>query len=302
MQIIPTHFYSDYLKLDATFYTPDHFDESRNYAALVIASGYTGLNAFYPKMFASRLTACGFVVFGFDYRGQGASQGTAKRIILEEQMSDIRSAMQFVLCQPFIESKTLGLIGWGMGAGLALEVAITSAEVRALTVLNGFFDGRMFYRHAFTDRQFNEVLQLLKKDRIDRVKSGKITYVDCYTGYPLDPDTEEVVSKRLRSMENFSGQVSLEVVESIMRFRPLARAGELDCPIFIGHGKHNRLHPLEQSQVLHYLAPEPKQIYMIDGKHNDFMYEDSPVFEELCERLIQWFRKPREDNPSLEIS
>ena len=293
MKIIPTHFYSDYLKLDGAFYTPDHFDESNTYPALIVASGYTGLNAFYPKMFANRLTAAGYVVFGCDYRGQGTSEGTAKRIILEEQISDIRNAIHYVLCQSFIEDDSLGLIGWGMGAGLSLEVAISNSQVRSLAVLNGFFDGRMFYRHAFTDRQFIEVLQLLEKDRIDRVKSGKITYVDCYVGYPLDPDTEDVVSKRLRSMENFSGQVSLEVVESIMRFRPLARAYELDCPIFIGHGKHNRLHPLEQSQVLYYLAPEPKQIYLIEGKHNDFMHEDSPVFAGLCERLIQWFRRTR---------
>ncbi len=291
MQVIPTHFYSDYLKLDAAFYVPDYFNESDRYPGIVVCSGYTGLNAFYPKMFASRFTAAGFVVLGFDYRGQGSSEGMAKRIILEEQTSDIRNAIQYLLLQEFIEGETINLLGWGMGAGLALDVAITDEEVQSLVVLNGLFDGRMFYKHVYSKSQFNDLQKKIEQDRIERIKNGKITYVDCFIGYPLDPDTAGIVKTHLRSMDKFSGQVSLEVVESIMRFKPLAKAYELNCPVFIGHGKYNNLHPLEQSQVLHYLTHEPKEFFVIDGKHNDFMNEGNPVFEDLCNRLIRWFHK-----------
>jgi len=59
--------------------------------------------------------------------------------------------------------------------------------------------------------------------------------------------------------------------------------------LFIGHGKHNKLHPPQASEQLYTKAGEPKTLYWIDGKHNDFMYEGNPVLGDLAARLADFF-------------
>jgi fermentation-respiration switch protein FrsA (DUF1100 family) len=64
---------------------------------------------------------------------------------------------------------------------------------------------------------------------------------------------------------------------------------DVTIPLFIAHGKDNLLHPIEESQSLFKLANEPKQLYVIDGKHNDFMYHEHHVFQDLISRLEEFF-------------
>jgi fermentation-respiration switch protein FrsA (DUF1100 family) len=57
--------------------------------------------------------------------------------------------------------------------------------------------------------------------------------------------------------------------------------------LFIAHGKHNRLHPIDESLALYAVAKEPKELHLLAGKHNDFMYHDHPVFATLMRQLLQ---------------
>ncbi|UPM55480.1 hypothetical protein [Gottfriedia acidiceleris] len=51
--------------------------------------------------------------------------------------------------------------------------------------------------------------------------------------------------------------------------------------VHYGHGKDNLLYPVDESVQFFETAAEPKELYLIDGKHNDFMYHGHPVFQEL---------------------
>ncbi|MDQ6739221.1 MAG: alpha/beta hydrolase, partial [Actinomycetota bacterium] len=93
-----TAFFSEGSRLEATVYYPDnHVGGPR--PALIINSGYQGFNEFYPKMFARQLTQRGYVCLGFDYRGMADSEGPKGRVLIEEQVADIRNAVTFMQTQ-----------------------------------------------------------------------------------------------------------------------------------------------------------------------------------------------------------
>ena len=108
-------FFSDKITLRGTLYFPDEFTSSGPSPCLVACSGYTGLNAIYPRLFAEALTAKGFVVLGFDYRGCGESDGERGRLLLEEQIKDIRNGITFMKYQEEVSPSAIGVLGWGMG-------------------------------------------------------------------------------------------------------------------------------------------------------------------------------------------
>ena len=67
MKTEATSFYSEGLKLDATFYLPDQGSEDPSRPIIVVCSGFMGLNSIHPARFARALTPLGYTTFGFDY-------------------------------------------------------------------------------------------------------------------------------------------------------------------------------------------------------------------------------------------
>lgn len=281
-------FYSDQITLRGSLYYPDGFDSLKSYPAVVVCSGYTGLNAIYPLLFAGALVPKGFVVLGFDYRGCGESDGPRGRLLLEEQVRDIRNGVTFLKYQQKVKTKGIGLLGWAMGAGLVVQAAEKNEDVKAIAGINGFYNGESFLRSSFSEADYRGLLMKMEQARKDRVFTGKYRLTDPFEVYPLDPETNAVVDERLRPVKHYNIQTSFELAESLYLFDALAVAARLHQPIFAAHGRRNKLHPPALSEELKAAVPST-DFYPIDGKHNDFMTSDDPEFKKLTEKIATWF-------------
>ncbi|EKN63242.1 alpha/beta hydrolase [Schinkia azotoformans] len=283
-------FYSEGYKLEGTVYLPDDYVEGEKRPAIIPNSGYNGFNEFYPRLFARNLTEAGFVCLGFDYRGFANSEGENGRVILDEQVEDIMNAITFLQVQPEVDSERIGLIGWGMGGSNVVRVAAKDKRVKAVAALNGFYDGERWLKSIHSYVEWMEIVKTVEQDRITRVTTGKSELADPFIHYPLDPATDDYVQKELAPLSPFGKQTQIQFTDSIMNMNAEKVAKEISpIPLFVGHGKDNLLHPLEESKGLYEAAQEPKQFYLIDGKHNDFMYHEHPVFQSLTSELTLFF-------------
>jgi uncharacterized protein len=289
MQERPISFYSEGFKLDGTIYLPDDYQNGEKRPAIIPNSGYQGFNEFYPRLFARSLTSLGYVCLGFDYRGFANSEGEQGRVILDEQVQDIINAITFLSIQEEVDPERIGLIGWGMGASNVVRVAAEDDRVKAVAALNGFYKGERWLKsiHSYVD--WIEIKKTVEEDKVQRVLTGKSTYADPFIHYPLDPATNDYVQKELAVLAPFGKQTQLQFTESIIKLNADKIAKDIKCPLFIGHGKDNLLHPIDEALAFYSEATEPKQLFIIDGKHNDFMYHDHPVFQNLIKQLHQFF-------------
>lgn len=282
-------FYSEGCKLDGTIYLPDDYQRGEKRPGIIPNSGYQGFNEFYPKLFARYLTEAGYVCLGFDYRGFAKSEGKQGRVILDEQVEDIKNAITFLQVQDEVDSKQIGLIGWGMAASNVVRVASVDDRVKAVAGLNGFYNGERWLKSIHTYVDWVEIKKVIIEDRVHRVTTGQSKYEDPFIHYPLDPATKDYVEKELAPLSPFGKQTQLQFTDSIVQMNAEKVVRDVQCPLFIGHGKDNLLHPVEESLSMYDVASEQKQFYMINGKHNDFMYYGHPVFEELVTKLKQFF-------------
>lgn len=293
MQMKKISFYSEGCKLDGTLYLPDDYRTGEKRPAIIPNSGYQGFDEFYPRLFANYLTQAGYVCLGFDYRGFARSEGPEGRVLLDEQVQDIRNALSFLELQDEVDPERIGLIGWGMGGSNVIRAAAIDQRVKAVAGLNGFYNGERWLRSIHSYVEWHNILATVKEDRARRVTTGQSKPEATFIHYPLDPATSEYVAKELSGVYGFGKQTQLQFTESII---------ELDCdkiiaeiaprPVFIGHGKNNLLHPIDESEAAFAAAAEPKRYYEIDGKHNDFMLQDHPVFNRLLEELTDFFSEP----------
>lgn len=287
----PITFFSDGVRLSGTLYLPDALARERN-PALVACSGYLGLNVIYPRLFAEPLTAAGFVVLGFDYRGTGESEGFPGRLIIDEQVRDIRHGVTFLREQEEVDRDRVAVVGWGMGAGEVIKEAAEDDRPRAVAALNGFYNGKAFLLARHGKAKLDVLLRKLEEDRVVRVMEGKGRFNDPYEVYPLDPDTQAEVRESLEPVPGFGSQTAFELLESILAFDAEALVYKIaPRPLFIAHGEHNQLHPYEDALSAYGRAERPKTFFRIEGKHNDFMRREHPEFLRLAERLISFLRE-----------
>lgn len=284
-------FYSEGYKLDGTLYIPEDYKKGQRRPAIIINSGYQGFNTFYPKMFSSYLTKAGFVCIGFDYRGFASSEGSRGHVLLPEQIEDIKNSLTYAETRPEIDPKHIGMIGWGMGAASVVSLAATDKRVKAVAALNGFYNGERWLKSIHTKESWKDILRLVEDDRVQRVTTGQSRRVSPFIHYMLDPDTEGYVQKELAPLIEQSGTaIDLQFTESIIATKAENLAAAIaPRPLFIAHGKDNRLHPAQEAESLYRHAKEPKQLYWIDGRHNDFTYTGNPVLEDLVAELSSFF-------------
>lgn len=282
------HFYSQGLRLEGSLYLPDD-RPAEGLPGVIACSGYLGLNTIYPRLFAGPLTAAGYAVLGFDYRGNAESEGTPGRLLLEEQVQDIKNAISYLRQWPEVDPEALALVGWGMGAANVVKVAAEDERVRAVAALNGFYNGKAFLRAWHDEAALERLMAKLERDRSQRVTTGKGGFNDPYEVYPLDPDTKEEVEANLEPVPGFGPRTAFELLDSLLALDAEAVVHKIaPRPLFIGHGEANRLHPPEGAAALYAQAEEPKTWYSIAGKHNDFMRQDNPEFKKLSAALVAW--------------
>lgn len=285
-----THFYSNGYRLKAALYLPDSFQEGQKLPCIIPNSGYMGLNAIYPSLYARALTTRGFAAFGFDYRGFVDSEGPAGVCKLEEQVEDIRSAIVFVKTLAEIDPERIGLIGWGMASALVMGAAAKESSVRAVAGLNGFYNCKKWLQSIYSYADYVSLEKAIEAEEIRFVQEGTRKFDQPFIYYPLDPATDHVVQEHLYVVPGYGQEISLEFGRSLMDFNAEDFIPKLTISVFIGHGKDNLLHPVSCSIEYYQQLNCDKELYIFDGKHNDFMFDDHPVFVALINRLEKFFK------------
>lgn len=284
------HFFSNTYNLKARMFLPDDYKAGEKRPCIIPNSGYMGLLDIYPSLFARALTKKGYIVFGFNYRGFTDSEGPAGVCKLEEQVEDIKNAITFVQTLEEIDKDRIGILGWGMAGGLCAKAAAEDERVKALACLNGFFNGERWLKSINTYVDFRNMKAEVEEEKIRFVKEGTRKFNVPFHFYPLDPETKDVVLKDLYAVKDYGQDISLEIGESILTFNSEKNIEDIKIPVFVGHGKDNLLHPIEESEIFYSKLTSKKELYVIDGKHNDFMFDNHPVFRELIEKLHGFFK------------
>lgn len=193
------------------------------------------------------LIEAGYDVFTFDFRAHGQSSGAEYKPLQwpsDKELGDVLGACAFVQANLSAEGRdpNIGLFGISRGAGAGLLAAATDPYVRAI-VCDGAFD---------TER----TLMALMKRWASIFATVKVVYQN-------HPDA---FWKFLCWMLMRFAQPKLH-----RRFPSVLRAlKEMSArPIFFIHGGRDSYIRVEQTEILHRAAPDPKYLWVVDqAKHN----------------------------------
>jgi uncharacterized protein len=280
MEDRPVTFFSDGLRLDGDLHLPPDLQAGERRPAVIALSGYQGQKVMQPARFARALTPHGFVCLGFDYRGFGGSEGLAGRLVPQEQVEDVRAAISFLETVPEVDPDAISLLGWALGGGVAIATAADDQRVRSVVALNAIGDGETSIRFMHDEASFHDLLARLAADRRRRALQGISELVPPFDIVRLDPATKRYVDAELYPHAGFGTDVSLESLDFLLRFRPVAVVDRIaPRPLLLFHGRENRLHSIEESRDLYARANEPKRLVILEGRgHTEWVFDDHPTF------------------------
>jgi fermentation-respiration switch protein FrsA (DUF1100 family) len=204
--------------------------------AVLACGGYRGRRSDLLGI-ASYLWRRGFAVLLFDYRGHGDHAGEPVTLGYRE-LEDARAALAFL--RQRLPGSPLGVIGYSMGAAIAIMVAAREPDVRAVVADSPFTSQREIVAwHA-------------------RRKLG-----------PLTEPVLALVDRQLYKRYGYRFR-DVEPLRDVVHLAPR--------PLLVIHGSHDTVIPLEHAQRLYAAAGEPKELWITDTIHCGAYFQDRPGY------------------------
>jgi fermentation-respiration switch protein FrsA (DUF1100 family) len=202
-----------------------------------------GVGAFKADMidFIHALTAGGYNVLAFDFRGHGESQGHTASYGAKEK-EDVWAAIDWLRAHHPAQSERIVGVAWSMGAASLIFAAAEDERIEALHIDAAYARTR----------------------DIAGVIAGQFPPVYRHVG--------KYLGLAAASVETGTNLFTLAPVDVIGQLAPR--------PILIVHGEDDRLIPIEQGRMLYAAAGEPKEFVAIPGcGHCGTIGTDTPEYQ-----------------------
>jgi uncharacterized protein len=194
----------------------------------------------------SGLWRAGNNVLLFDFRGRGESGGDACSLAFYE-LADLRGAIDYAIER--MPRARVGVIGYSMGAAVALLVAAADPRVRAVVADSPFASIREVVANAYVRRRLPAAPMVHLADVVNRWRYG-------YAYKAVQP---------------------VDVVATIA-----------PRPLLLIHGREDRLIPLAHSRLIYSAAREPKELWEIPGAdHCGGYFVDRPAYVARVARFFE---------------
>ncbi len=201
--------------------------------------GFTGHRSVKHELLGigSGLWRAGNNVLLFDFRGRGASDA-APLSLAHKELPDARAAIRFA--RQRMPDAQLGVIGYSMGAAIAILIAATDPAIGAVVADSPFASIRDVLTHAYQRRRLPPRFLLELTDVINRWRYG----------YQFE---------------------AVRPIDVVAQIAPRS--------LFIIHGTADSLIPSSQGERLYEAAGEPKELWLVENViHCGAYFADRPRY------------------------
>ncbi|WP_368206705.1 alpha/beta hydrolase [Aeromonas sp. s5] len=133
------------ITMAAIVHFPPHFDERKQYPAVVVSHPGGGVKEQTAGLYASKLAEQGLVAIAFDRSYQGESSGEPRQLENPHvSTEDVSAVVDYLTTLPYVDQNRIGAMGICAGAGYSANAAIQDRRIKALGMVSAVNIGQMF--------------------------------------------------------------------------------------------------------------------------------------------------------------
>lgn len=210
-----------------------------------------GHNFMFVKM-ARTLEKLNIASIRFDFMGSGESDGDFKDVTISSEVEDCKKVLQFVSSLDYIDKGNINILGFSMGATIAVVIASTYTNIIKNSILMsaGFNMYDIFISEATGDRLY----EFLEKGYI-----------------------------------NFENNIlSEKAIEDAFNYRVFDYLKDMQGNTLIVHGTEDKsVHPLYAKKIQQLLGGRAKLKFI---KGSDHCYSSPEYYEELVKQIVKFVK------------
>ena len=237
------------------------------FPAVIICHGFRGYKEQgHLKTLATELANAGIMAFGFDFgNGVGKSYGKLEDIDFRQYLGDLKSAVDFISRQKFVDKRKIGLAGHSLGGQLILHYAPTDKRIKVLADLAG-----VVFRGAGKTSIEKNVKPQFKEAK-------KLGYFFIYS---------KKTGRRYR--------IKISYYFDLLKHNTPNQVKKIKIPVLIVHGSKDESVSLSHSRLAYKLLRQPKRLVIIPGAPHTWRGKDDPggKFQKKINPIVaDWFKK-----------
>lgn len=179
VNIHPTTYDLNGIKVAANIYTPAGYDESKKYPAVTVAHPNGGVKEQVAGLFAQKLAEQGYITITADATFQGQSGGEPRMVDRpENRVEDIHGMVDAISLFPGVDYDRIGAFGVCGGGGYTLRAGQTDKRFKTVATLSAFNSG-LVRRNGFVDSQIDSIQERLvtaSEARNKRIRGEGVDY------------------------------------------------------------------------------------------------------------------------------
>ncbi len=262
------YFQSGGMRCAGDLYLPKDLKKGERRAALVIGHGFSLVKSMLAEQ-AACFQEAGFIVLAIDYRSFGNSEGEVRGELFPlNQAEDFRNGISYLQSRDDVDPDRVGL--WGAsfaGAGVTYTGAI-DRRAKAVVAVVPVFDGFRWMKLLRSELQFEELLDAVEADRVQRDKTGKSARIPVVAGpgelcgMPLGQDIIDFFAAAEEYHSTWADTITLESIERILEYSPLSFVHRISPRpyMIISTSGYDIVHPAWSIAELIDAAREPKRV------------------------------------------